>query len=405
MMTQMNSQPQSREKVFSPSRTVWRTQMAKGVYTPHRASRITCIINSLLTDRVADLLLKLGIGATIENGRAVRQFVRKRSFNLPGEIVNLRSSAVDVYRFTVPRENSKDVLDAIVQAADLDVPGRGSVFSQDLMEFGKEPPVVNLDALREAPKAGSDVNYLKKLSYVNCILSEPGSGENLAKIALDLGICVPLITLGTGNDIRDQLGLIRITISAEKEIVRLIMPEDDSQSIIRLLIEQARLDRPGSGYIYQTPVSVGLIDTLMKIGRQSHAASLEQIIAAIDSLKGGTTWRRRLDAEQQEKAGGRSMLPQDNCEVSIVSDEDRIDKLREACLRIGAMGAVTSKVTPLLGENSEDFARVMIRSAISIPADIIDNVVDVLLETSNIKDETTDRIHVLDSPAAYVHNL
>ena len=405
MMNQMNSESTNKERVFSPSRTVWRTQMAKGVYTPHRASRITCVINHLLTNKVASLLLRLDIKATIENGRLVREFIKKRPFNFPGELIRLISSPVDIYRFTVPRENSKDVLDAIVSAAGLDVPGRGSVFSQDLMEFSKEPPYVNLEKLNDAPKANDEINYLKKLSYVNCILSTPGSGDNLARIALDLGICVPLITLGTGNDIRDQLGLIRITISAEKEIVRLIMPEDDSQSIIRLLIEQARLDRPGSGFIYQTPVSIGLIDTRLKMGRQSHAASLEQIIAAIDSLKNGTKWRKRLDANLSEQVGSRSMLPHDNCEVSIISDEDRIDRLRAACLKVGAMGAITSRVLPLVEPDAEKFAKVMIRSAISVPADLIDNVVDELLEISTIRDEPNDRIHVLDSPAAYVHNI
>lgn len=404
-MTQMNSESIKKERVFSPSRTVWRTQMAKGLYTPHRASRITCVINHLLTKKVADLLLKLGVKATIENARAVREYVKKRPFNLPGELISLRSSPADIYRFTVPRENSKEVLDAIVYAAGLDIPGRGSVFSQDLMEFSHEPPYVNLDELTRVPKINGEVNYLKKLSYVNCILSMPGSGDNLARIALDLGICVPLITLGTGNDIRDQLGLIRITISAEKEIVRLIMPEDDSQSIIRLLIEQARLDRPGSGFIYQTPVSIGLIDTRLKIGRQSHAASLEQIIAAIDSLKNGTKWRRRLDADMSEQIGSRSMMPHDNCEVSIISDEDRIDRLRAACLKVGAMGAITSRVLPLVESDAEKFAKIMIRSAISVPADLIDCVVDELLENSTIRDEPNDRIHVLDSPAAYVHNI
>jgi nitrogen regulatory protein PII len=401
----MNNEVQKKEKVFSPARTVWRTQMAKGIYTPHRASRITCIINNLLTDKVAETLLKLGIRATIEDGRVVREFVRKRSFNLPGEIINLRSSAVDIYRFTVPRENSGEVLDSIVYAAELDVPGRGTVFSQDLMEFSKEAPFVNLENLRNIPKTGDDVNYLRKLSYVNCILSNPGSGENLARIALDLGICVPLITIGTGNDIRDQLGLIRITISPEKEIVRLIMPEEDSESIIRLLIEQAHLDRPGSGFIYHTPVSAGLIDNRLKMGKQSHAASLEQIIAAIDSLKSGTAWRRRLDAEHQERTGSRSMLPQDNCEITILSDEDRIDRLREACLRVGATGAITSRVMPLVESDAKEFARVMIRSSVSVPADNIDHVVDVLLETSTIREDPTDRIQVLDSPAAYVHSL
>jgi nitrogen regulatory protein PII len=402
---QMNSETPKKDKVFSPSRTVWRTQMAKGVYTPHRASRITCIINNLLTDKVAKFVSGLGVTAYVENGRVVREYIKPRPLGLPGEIINLHSSGVDVYRFTVPRESTREVIESIINVAGLDVPGRGTVFSQDLMEFSKEPPVVDLDFLKTRSSVNQEVELVRNLSYVNCVLSTPGSGDHLARIALDLGICVPLITFGTGNDIRDQLGLIRITISAEKEIVHLIMPEEDSQSIIRLLIEQARLDRPGRGFIYQTPVSIGLIDTRLKIGMQRHAASLEQIIAAIDSLKSGTSWRRRLDADQQERAGSQSMMPQDNCEVSIISEEDRIDMLREACLRVGAMGATTSRVLPQAAIGAGGITSTMIRSAISVPADIIDNVVDELLDVSTIKKDVSDRIQVLDSPAAYVHSM
>jgi hypothetical protein len=183
------------------------------------------------------------------------------------------------------------------------------------------------------------------------------------------------------------------------------MPEHDSESIIRILIEQSRLDRPGRGFIYQTPVSMGLLDTYLKIGKQKYAASIEQIIAAIDQLKSGTGWRRRLDAEHQEKKTGKSLLPLDNCEISIISDEDRIDKLRAACLQVGARGATSTRVVPLAGRNEEEITSSMIRSAISVPAEITDNVVDILLETSTIKDDPTDRIHILDSPAAYVHTL
>jgi nitrogen regulatory protein PII len=182
------------------------------------------------------------------------------------------------------------------------------------------------------------------------------------------------------------------------------MPEQDSNSIIRVLIELGKLDRPGRGFIYQTPVSFGLIDTHLKIGSQKDAASIEQIIAAIDQLKSGTGWRKRLDAEYQMKKTEKSLMPQDNCEISIISDEDRIDKLREACLKVGATGATTSRVVPQAAGEKE-ITSTMIRSAISVPADITDNVVDILLETSTIKNNTTDRIQVLDSPAAYVHSL
>ncbi len=400
---QMQDIKQKKAKVSSPSREVWRTQMAKGIYTPHRVSRITCVINHLLKDKISDFLRDLGVIAYIEHGRSVREFLKPQPFGLPGNVVKLQNSPVDIFRFTVPRETSRQVVEKIVQIAELYIPGRGTVFSQDLMEFSKEPFSINPDALSPGENEGDVPGIVKKLSYVICVLSVPGSGENLARIALDLGICVPLITYATGNDIRDQLGLIRITISPEKEIVHLVMPEQDSESIIRLLIEQARLDRPGRGYIYQTPVSMGLIDTRLKTGRQRYAASMEQIIAAIDSLKESTSWRKRLDAGDSGQTPSSSLLPQDNCEVSVISDEDRIDKLREACLEVGATGATTSNVTPEV--TSEEVSSAMIRSAISVPAALTNKVVDALLEVSTIKEDNTDRIHVLDSPAAYAHDV
>lgn len=401
----MNKEIPPKNKVFSPSRTVWRSQMSKGIYSPHRVSRITCIVNGLLSEKITGFLKELGVIVYVENGRSVREVTKPRPFNFPGEIVSLRNTPVDIFRFTVPRENSRSVINNLIETAELNTPGRGTIFSQDLMEFSKEQPDVDLNFLSETKCRDYSDILLYKLSCVVCVLSEPGSGEALAKAALDLGICVPLVTFGTGNYMRDQLGLIRITISHEKEIVHLVMPEQDSESIIRILIEQSRLDLPGRGFIYQTPVSMGLPDTYMKIGKQKYAATIEQIIAAIDQLKSGTGWRKRLDAEHQERKSGKSLLPQDNCEISIISDEDRIDELREACLKVGATAAVSARVVPITGKIEEEVTSAMIRSAVNVPADITDSVVDMLLEISTIRDDTTDRIHVLDSPAAYVHTL
>jgi nitrogen regulatory protein PII len=405
-MSNENQTKVKNEKVFSPSRTVWRTQMAKGEYMPHRASRVTCVINQLLVDKVLKYLTELGVDVYLENGRTVREHIKPRPFGLSGKTATLESTPVSIIRFAVPRECAKSVIENIIQLADLSTPGRGTIFSQDLMEFSKEAPCINLSHLKELPdSAKQDIHLLDKLSYVICVLSIPGSADNLAKIALGLGICVPLVTSGTGNDIRDQLGLIRITISPEKEVVHLIMPEQDSNNIIRLLAEEAKLDKPGRGFIYQTPVSFGLIDTRMKIGAQKYAASIEQIIAAIDTLKGGANWRKRLD-NSSDNHSGKSFLPQDNCEISIISDEDRIDELREACLKVGATGAVTTRVIPrLTSSHLDDSSNTLIRSAVNIRAEIADSVVDTLLEISSIKENNTDRINVLDSPAAYVRSI
>jgi len=81
------------ERVFSPSRAVWRTQMAKGIYTPHRVSRITCIVNQLLADKITDFLRKIEVLVYDETGRIVRERIKSRSFGLPGEITKLESTS------------------------------------------------------------------------------------------------------------------------------------------------------------------------------------------------------------------------------------------------------------------------------------------------------------------------
>lgn len=398
-----NTTKQNRDRTFSPSRSVWRTQMAKGIYTPHRVSLITCVINNNICAVVQDFLLKLEVDAYIESGRNVRELVKPLPFGIPGDIIKLSSSPSTIFRFSVPRENVKNVICAIVNLAELNIPGRGTIFSQDLMEFCFTAPTINLEVLEQYSQNNDDIQLLNHLSYMICVLSEKGSGDELAKNALDLGICVPLLTQATGNDIRDQLGLIRITIPAEKEIVHLIMPEHDSNSIAHLLAEQAKLDRPGQGFIYQTPVTVGLIDTYIKIGGQKYAASMEQVIAAIDSLKGNTNWRRRLDTDTLSSEKKSSYIQHDNCEVTIISDEDRIDELRETCLNVGATGATTSRITLLTNHDKRKTS--LVRSAISIPANMADNVVDSLLQISTIDKENIDKINVLDSPSTYVRSL
>lgn len=400
----MNSSTEKQRKGFSPSRAVWRTQMAKGINTPHRVSRITCAINHQLSNSVADYLHKLNIEFFVENSRAVRQFSKPLPFGIPGNIVRLQGTQINIFRFTVPREISKVLILSIIELIELKTPGRGTIFSQDLIEFNSISPEIKLKYLIE-PQNETETVLLKELAYVICVLSIPGSAENLARIALDLGICVPFITYGKGNDIRDELGLIRITISPEKEIVHLIMPGHDTETIIRLLAEEAKLDRPGSGFIYQTQVSFGLIDTRIKIGGQKYAASMEQVIAAIDSLKSGTGWRQRFKFENDDQKTYSSLLPISNCEITIISDEDEIENLREACLKVGVTGAVTSDIIPHESMEKKEKVKTMARSSISIPAQKTDEIVNVLLETISVNDDTLTRILILDSPTSYVNPL
>jgi len=402
--TMTNRDTTTAQKTFSPSRAVWKTQLDKGTHSPHRVSRITCIVNKLFSDKIVEQVFKLGITSIFdETGRTAREFITPRNFGLPGSTVTLQSTPVNVFRFTVQRKQARMIMDYLVRVGNFNIPGRGTIFSQDLIEFTKKEPLfIDFDNIED--NVAHDIPYLEKLSYVICVLSVPGTGEKLAKVALDLGVCVPLITYGTSNDLRDQMGLIRITISPEKEVVHLIMPEQDTESIIKLLLEEGRLNKPGRGFIYQTPISFGLIDTRMRVGRQQYAASMEQIIAAVDQLKGNAFWRKRLDTSV-DSVDQQLWLPNDNCEISVISEEDTEELMKIAGMNAGATSSTVSRLKIITSGSKEQKASSLVQSTFSVSAEKTNTVVDALLQNSAVGIKSSERVQVLDSPAAYIHTF
>ncbi|MEQ9304695.1 MAG: hypothetical protein RJQ14_12375, partial [Marinoscillum sp.] len=350
-------------------------------YGAHQVSHITCIINQDYNEKALNCLRRIGLEALVESGRALREFVKPKGFGIKNG-VKLRSNQSSIIRMTVPKESAEVLMESLVAETELYLPGRGSIFCQDMAEY------YNMDLSRINSRLGKvsnntdPVHFLKDLSYVTCVLSGHESGERLTKTALDLGVCVPLITYGTGNDIRDQLGLIRITIAPDKELVHLLIPKHDSESIIKLLAEESQLDRPGKGYMYQTPVVMGLLDTRLKVGKQSHAASIDQIIAAIDTLKRNTDWRTRLDAETLHDTS-KVFLPLDNCKISVISKEDAVDELREAWVQAGAIGAITSHISRMNPDDGGDVLSDYVISEMSVPEKDKGLVVTNLIEVCN----------------------
>lgn len=364
----------------------------KSGHKTQEVSHITCIINQDFSKKALSHLSSLGLEAYVETGRALREFVKPRGFGVPNGS-KLRSNQSSIIRVNVPKKLAEKVIESIVSEVELYLPGRGSIFCQDIIEYSCEELSFGAIEQHKLAEKASHVHFLTDLSYVTCVLSGHESGEKLAKAALDLGVCVPLITYGAGNDIRDQLGLIRITISPDKELVHLLIPRQDSESIIKLLVEESQLTRPGRGYMYQTPVSIGLLDTRMKIGKQSHAASIDQIIAAIDTLKQSTDWRKRLDAEIDHNPN-RVFLPMDNCRISIISKEDAVEELRKAWVNAGAIGAVTSQVSRMNPNDKGEMLSGFVISEMSVPDNIKSEVIDNLLKVCERLDTEENRIQV-----------
>ncbi|NLE56389.1 MAG: hypothetical protein GX617_15740 [Lentisphaerae bacterium] len=307
--------------------------MSEQLQTIHR---VTCAIRRERNHGAMEQLGNIGLRSVfVESGRCVRRRRRGRPFGLPGFSERLEDSPIDVIHFSVPPELSEPVVQRLASALQINQPGHGTIFTQECRSFFQNPltaaaPIVDQD---DYPPG-----LLRDLALITCITSISGTGEELARVALELGTGVPVVTLGAGTGLRDRLGLLRITVPAEKEVIRLLVPAWDAEGLMRMLIEKGRLNRPGRGFIYCSPVAAGILDTSLLVGPQQHAATIEQVVAAIDRLEKSTAWRRRfpvLDPDSGFSLQSRSE------KITLICQEEFAGKYADVAIAAGA-GAATS---------------------------------------------------------------
>lgn len=361
-------------------------------------TRITCAVNPHLGTQTTECLVNLGSHTVlVENARAVRQHIVSRPWGLPGQKLELENSPMEIFRTTVPRGSALQVIETLNQTLELHTPGRGAVYAQDITEYSQlDPPVIQESSAHES-------TAYRDFTLINGILSKGGGGERLTESALRLGACVPIVTRGFGTGLRDQLGLLRITIPPEKEIVQLMVPAHDAPGIQRLLIEDARMDRSGGGFLYQTPISAGIVDPLLRIGRQEHAASMEQLIAAMDEIKLGTGWRKRFADHDNNKRGARFNTHRNYSEITLVCSEGKADDFVLAAMDVGAGGATTGRVRCLSASDLEGGVGARERGVICVPTAICAPVVQALRDKSESLGDPLCRIQVLKSFSVFFH--
>lgn len=374
--------------------------------------RVTCAVHQRVGPRVEESMHRFVAGNIFREGaRSVRHLVKRMPFGLPGRITRPQDSPLDVYRCTVSPSAAPDLMHDLVAAGELNLPGHGTVFAQHVVEYlpdkSGETAASELEAIpgrdgAERVRASVPEPLVADLSLVTAVLSVPGDEDRLAGTALELGTCVPIISNGAGTGIRDRLGLLRITIPPDKHVVHLLVPSRDAASIMHLLIEDVRMDRPGKGIIYSTPVHAALMDTRLRIGRQEHAATMEQIIAAIDQIRSSTTWRVRFGGYSGEAARGALRPDGGFREIAFVGSEGHVRSLVEVAVNAGAGGATTTRVQKLdrdLAAGGDSAARE--RILISTPADRSERILTSLVEVVQTEGIPADSIQAMEIPAVY----
>ena len=239
-----------------------------------------------------------------------------------------------IYRFYVPSVYEEGVMRRIAEATDLKMGGRGCLLSQRIKLRRGTPLSFDTEKLERLCGMTAKLHH-EDYALISCIVPR-GMGDSLARAMLELGICVPVIFFGTGVGLRDKLGLLRITIPIEKEILWFVVPRSDAELVEKTIIPRARLDVPGQGFLYKGFVHAPVVNLRSRHGKRTHAATMEQVIAALDEVHGSSDWRR---VEAHRNRTGHENKSVSTYGLFFIGEEEEVELFRRTAMDCGAHGA------------------------------------------------------------------
>lgn len=84
---------------------------------------------------------------------------------------------------------------------------------------------------------------------ITCIVQR-GKADGVVQAAQDAGAQGATIYYGYGSGIRERLGILGLAIEVEKEVITILVADDQVDRIFERMYFAAELDVPGAGIIY-----------------------------------------------------------------------------------------------------------------------------------------------------------
>jgi len=276
----------------------------------------------------------------------------------------LEEARAMIYRINIPTEFENGIMQRMAEATDLRMGGRGCIFAQHAVYQRGSSLTFDTEKLESLCGKTEKIAH-EEHTLISCIVPR-GQAASLAEAVLELGVCVPVVFFGEGMGLRDKLGLLRITIPREKEIIWFIVPRSDADLVEKTLIPRARLDIPGQGFLYKFSVYAPIVNLRVRLGKRSHAATMEQVIAALDEVRGSSDWRR-IGSRKPAAPGGKDKTGVMKG-LFFIGDEEDTETFRLMAMENGARGATFNslEMRSYRGDTPEEAMRSHSRSLCDI---------------------------------------
>ena len=97
----------------------------------------------------------------------------------------------------------------------------------------------------------SNITVLTDVSLITCIVQRD-LGDEIVKVAQEAGAQGATIHYGKGHGVHELLGVLSVAIDHEKEIINIVVANDQADRIFERIYQAGNLDTPGMGLIYMT---------------------------------------------------------------------------------------------------------------------------------------------------------
>jgi nitrogen regulatory protein PII len=99
-----------------------------------------------------------------------------------------------------------------------------------------------------------NITYLTDV-YLLTVVVQTGLVEDILKAARGVGATAGAISHhARGIGLRERLGLIGVAVEAEKDVISILVSSEQRDLVVETIYRAARLDTPGRGFIYVTPL-------------------------------------------------------------------------------------------------------------------------------------------------------
>jgi len=98
-----------------------------------------------------------------------------------------------------------------------------------------------------------EITVLTEATLITCIVQK-GQADPIVKAARESGASGATVFYARGSGVRERLGLLGVAVEVEKEIINVVVANDQVDRIFESMYLVGKLDTPGRGFIYSTPL-------------------------------------------------------------------------------------------------------------------------------------------------------